>query len=130
MEFDLEPTLRCEQREPLIVHETLTDARIERRLEVPKDYVFLQGHFDGFPVVAGVVQLRWVMDALRAWRGETPHTSNMVAIEALKFPEPLLPGQAVSLEIEPARQAGCFRFRVWDGARTFASGRWVGRSSS
>jgi 3-hydroxymyristoyl/3-hydroxydecanoyl-(acyl carrier protein) dehydratase len=87
----------------------------------------LRGHFEGFPVVAGVVQLRWVSLALRAWRGSTPHAE---VIEALKFPEPLLPGQSVSLEVEVAAQADCFRFRVWDDGRTFASGRLRARVSS
>ena len=66
---------------------------------------------------------RATASAFSAWRGETPQPLQLRAIEALKFHEPLLPGQGVSVEIERARPHDAFRFRVWDDGRTFASGR-------
>ena len=84
--------------------------------------MFLKGHFDGFPVVAGVVQLRWVSDAIRALVGD--EAIRPTDVEALKFPEPLLPGGQASVEAELAGSGAFVRFRVFDGERTFASGRW------
>ena len=49
---------------------------------------------------------------------------NMVGLEALKFPEPLLPGQTLDLEVEVSAPRGPIRFRLFEGARTFATGRW------
>jgi 3-hydroxymyristoyl/3-hydroxydecanoyl-(acyl carrier protein) dehydratase len=92
---------------------------VERRLLVSDDLVFLQGHFEGFPVVAGVVQLRWVMSVLEELIGEKAQGG---VLEALKFPTPLLPGGSISVEVADA--GDFFRFRVHEGGRTFASGRW------
>jgi len=113
--FDVQP------RDPLLIAETREPRQIERRLEVPDDLVYLQGHFEGFPIVAGVVQLRWVADAVRDWLGEPPRVR---AVEALKFPEPLFPGQSFTLHAELSASGDCIRFRLDDDGRIFASGRW------
>jgi hypothetical protein len=110
-----------ERRDPLLLGESRDATAIERRLEVPDDLAFLRGHFEGFPVVAGVVQLRWVSDAVRAWLGEPPRAH---AIEALKFPEPLLPGQSFTLRVELSDRRDALRFHLYDGSRSFASGRF------
>ena len=109
---------RCD---PILIEESRRAGHIERRLEVPDDLVYLQGHFESFPIVAGVVQLRWVADAVRAWLGEMPRVR---AIEALKFPQPLLPGQSFTLRAELSERRDLIRFCLSDESRTFATGRW------
>jgi acyl-CoA synthetase (AMP-forming)/AMP-acid ligase II/3-hydroxymyristoyl/3-hydroxydecanoyl-(acyl carrier protein) dehydratase len=113
--FEVQP------RDPIQIDDSRHPGYIERRLEVPDDLIYLQGHFEGFPIVAGVVQLRWVTDAVRAWLGEMPRVQ---AVEALKFPEPLLPGQSFTLRAEFSERRDSLRFRLYDGSRTFATGRW------
>jgi acyl-coenzyme A synthetase/AMP-(fatty) acid ligase len=113
--FDAQP------RDPILIDDSHDADHIERRLEVPDDLVYLQGHFEGFPIVAGVVQLRWVMDAVRAWLGEMPRVR---AVEALKFPEPLLPGQSFTLRANLSERRDLIRFHLYDESRTFATGRW------
>jgi 3-hydroxymyristoyl/3-hydroxydecanoyl-(acyl carrier protein) dehydratase len=108
-------------RDPILIEESRQIDQIERRLEVPDDLIFLQGHFEDFPIVAGVVQLRWVADAVRAWLGEMP---SIRAVEALKFPEPLLPGQSFTLRAEFSERRDLIRFRLSDESRTFVTGRW------
>jgi hypothetical protein len=109
------------RRDPLMTGETRGSRRIERKLEVPDDLVYFQGHFEDFPVVAGVVQLRWAMDAARELLGEPPRVRG---IEALKFPDPLLPGQPFALAVELAIEGTSIHFRLWDGRLTFATGRF------
>jgi hypothetical protein len=108
------------RQDPLMKGETRGTRRIERILEVPEDLVYFRGHFEDYPVVAGVVQLRWVMDAARELLGESPRVG---AIEALKFPDPLLPGQPFALSVEFAREGTSLHFRLWKGRLTFATGR-------
>jgi acyl-coenzyme A synthetase/AMP-(fatty) acid ligase len=108
------------RQDPLMKGETKGTRRIERMLEVPEDLVYFRGHFEDYPVVAGVVQLRWVMDAARELLGESPRVG---AIEALKFPDPLLPGQPFALSVEFAREGTSLHFRLWKGRLTFATGR-------
>ena len=104
--------------------ESIGARRIERKFEVPDDLVFFRGHFEAHPVVAGIVQLRWVMDAARELLGEPPSVRR---IEALKFPELLLPGQSFALAVELSDSRELIHFRLWEGRRTFATGRcWLG----
>ena len=109
------------RRDPILIKESRCADYIERRLEVPDDLVFLQGHFEGFPIVAGVVQLRWVVGAVCAWIGKMPRVQ---AVEALKFPEPMLPGQSFTLRADLSERRDSIRFRLYDQSRTFATGRW------
>ena len=78
-------------RVPLLLAEDLGADSLARELEVPEDLAYLDGHFDGFPVVPGVVQLGWVMDAAEVALGGPLRLS---AVETLKFRELLLPGSA------------------------------------
>jgi acyl-coenzyme A synthetase/AMP-(fatty) acid ligase len=90
---------------------------------VPADLAQLEGHFPGHPLVAGVVQLGWVMEALAAELGRAPALGQL---EALKFHEVLLPGARARLRLEVAEGGAAFRFELADAARperVFSSGR-------
>jgi acyl-coenzyme A synthetase/AMP-(fatty) acid ligase len=103
-----------------ILNETREGDAFERRIEVTQRLPQLEGHFEGFPVVAGVVQLGWAVDAATAWLGQRPR---LAGLEALKFPHPLLPGRTLTLRIERAREGHVLRFRLHEGDDVFASGR-------
>jgi hypothetical protein len=107
------PRVVCEQRS--------VDA-LERRLEIPDDLAHLEGHFDTFPVVAGVVQLAWALDAAADWLGRRPA---LAGLEALKFPVPLRPGRSLTLRVERSGQSPNLRFRLHDGDIVYAVGRAV-----
>jgi acyl-coenzyme A synthetase/AMP-(fatty) acid ligase len=111
--------------------EVLTSRReacgLETRLRIPHDLAFLEGHFPGSPVVAGVVQVHFVMAALEELLGAAPR---LEALEALKFQEVLLPGQEVRLRLQLAQEgpdgSARFAFTLADPEhpeRLFASGR-------
>jgi acyl-CoA synthetase (AMP-forming)/AMP-acid ligase II len=90
---------------------------------VPADLAQLEGHFPGHPLVAGVVQLGWVMEALAAELGAAPALDQL---EALKFHEVLSPGAHARLRLELAEGGRAFRFELADAAqpeRVFSSGR-------
>jgi hypothetical protein len=107
-------------REPRIVSEALEADAFVRRLEIPEDLASLEGHFDAFPVVAGVAQLAWVLDAAAAWLGRRPR---LRAVEALKFPVPLRPGGSLVLRLERSATGSQLLFRLSDGDRVFGTGR-------
>jgi 3-hydroxymyristoyl/3-hydroxydecanoyl-(acyl carrier protein) dehydratase len=108
------------EREALLHHEARGPGWLERQLEVPRDLVYLDGHYDGQPLVAAVVELRWVMEAAFDLLGRTPRVSEL---EVLKFPEVLLPGQRFALRVERCEPGDRLAFRLYDGTRVFASGR-------
>ncbi|MFG6177062.1 AMP-binding protein [Halomonas sp. THAF12] len=66
-------------------------------LEVPERLSYLEGHFDGFPLVPGVVMIQWAIEladeafgALGSFRG----------VERLKFQRILRPGARFMLRLE------------------------------
>jgi 3-hydroxymyristoyl/3-hydroxydecanoyl-(acyl carrier protein) dehydratase len=107
-------------REATLQHETRGEGWLERRLEVPRDLAYLDGHYAGNPIVPAVAQLRWVMEAAFDLLGGAPRVREF---EVLKFPELLLPGQVFALRVERRSAGGLLDFRLFEGARVFASGR-------
>jgi len=92
---------------------------------IPRELAHLEGHFPGHPLVAGVVQLHFVMGALAELTDAQPR---LASLEALKFHELLGPGAHVRLHLETnaAPEGAQFRFRLVDAAapgRIFSSGR-------
>src|SRR5262249_61965927 len=81
---------------PKLVGERRDPGHLVRELEVPEDLAALEGHFEGFPLVAGVVQLGWVFDAAAEWLGGAPP---LARVEALEFPQPPRPPRRLTLQL-------------------------------
>lgn len=93
-------------------------ASLHGRARVPKDLVYLEGHFPGHPVLPGFVELDWVLGLARE---QLALSEPLAAIEALKFRSLLLPGSEFELRIEPTAAGMRFAFASSDG--DVASGR-------
>lgn len=87
------------------------------RLEVPTGLACWAGHFPGRPMLPGVLQVEWVLRELEAWQGEGPR---LVALEGLKFKQPVLPGDALALELAADDGIG---FRFLRGGEVVSQGR-------
>jgi acyl-coenzyme A synthetase/AMP-(fatty) acid ligase len=110
-------------REPWILDEVREARRIRRTLAVPGDLAQLEGHFEGFPVVPGVVQLGWALAAAAELIGGYPTPRQ---IEALKFATMLRPGDRAVLEVETNEDGARVSFVLRDprdASRNFSSGR-------
>jgi len=110
---------RAPVRAPIALSEERSDRTLVRRLRVPAELAFLEGHFPGRPIVAGVVQVHWVLQAARELIGER---ARVRALEGVRFRELLLPGQELALELD-WDGAHSLQFKLADGARVFSSGR-------
>ena len=100
----------------------------ELTLRVPENLGCLDGHFPDLPVVPGVVQIRWVIEAARPLLGGE---AILERVEALKFKKILQPGDVFRLRVEVSVSADALNFRLWNEERLFSSGRWlVGRRRS
>lgn len=66
----------------------------------------LPGHFPGRPLVAGVLLLEQVAQALRSWRGE-----RLARVLEAKFIAPLLPGEAAEVALTAAGERVRFEIR-------------------
>jgi 3-hydroxymyristoyl/3-hydroxydecanoyl-(acyl carrier protein) dehydratase len=87
--------LAWEER-PLTAEGGRTQRRYRTRL--PEDYAFFEGHFPGYPVLAGVAQLHeLVLPCLRRARpgAEAPRQWT-----AIKFPKRICPGDALEVSLD------------------------------
>jgi acyl-coenzyme A synthetase/AMP-(fatty) acid ligase len=107
-------------RSPQLLAEERGDGSLARELAVPDELAYLEGHFEGFPIVPGVVQVGWVMEAAEAALGAP---LRLAAVENLKFRELLLPGQRFRLELDWGAPLETLRFRLAAGERVFSTGR-------
>jgi hypothetical protein len=98
----------------------MADNRCERLLKVPEDLEYLSGHFPGFPVVPGVAQIGWVLDAARE---VLAGPATLRAVEALKFKRLLRPADVVHLRVELSTDRSTVDFRLWDDGGVVSSGR-------
>lgn len=87
-------------------------------LEVPERLSYLQGHFDEFPLVPGVVMVQWAIQYAREVFGAL---GDFGGLERLKFQKVLLPGQRLTLSLEQRPDGITFIFDTKQGRH--ASGR-------
>ena len=107
--------------QPERLSESRSQAGLRQELRVPLDLPCVDGHFPGFGVVPGVVQLAWAIDAAAGLMRQAPEIGQ---ISALKFGTLLRPGQVFTLSVDLVA-AGGFRFRLDAGDRVFSSGRCI-----
>jgi uncharacterized membrane protein len=107
---------------PERLHRSSGDGWLELRLRVPEDLCYFDGHFDDFPVVAGVVQLEWIHELAAELLGAPPTIARM---EQIKFHQLLQPGQAFSARLDHDRERSRIAYVLHDGEARFASGRMV-----
>lgn len=89
-------------------------------LVVPHDHPSLPGHFPGRPVVAGVLMLEGVLEAIERQAGPL---RGQLRLPQVKFVQPLLPGQSAHVVLDGA--APRWKFRVERQGVLLASGEVV-----
>lgn len=111
---DLDAMLgRTDAREPLHVA-TLTDTAeaVHRVLHVPPDLAWFKGHFPTEPILPGIVQVGWAVDAARALTGRP---EGPASVQQLKFKSPIRPQSIVDLTLTRVDGGVAFAFRSAGG---------------
>lgn len=106
----------------LIEKKQLADDHLHLHYQVPKDMAYFEGHFKNAPVVAGVVQLQWVTEAIAQHFGHDLQTGGM---EAVKFHQLLFPEQHFLLDLRRKANKGKWIYKITSGEATICSGRFV-----
>lgn len=95
---------------------------------VPADYYAFSGHFDGYPVLSGAVQLHdLVLPVLRAWLGNSVQPAQFLE---LKFLARIGPGAAVEVRLQPAANGRGIEFAILQGTLRYTSGRLLLRENA
>ena len=111
-----------ERMQPEVLSSQSKPGRLAIDLRVPEALACWPGHFPEQPIVPGVLQLQWAMEAIESWEGALPRVSR---IDALKFKSVLLPGQQAQLNISRETKPTGYRFELRREAVVFSSGRLV-----
>ena len=69
-----------------------------RRVHLPEDYAWFEGHFEGYPVLAGAVQLKTLL--VPAIEEAFPDLGPLRRLTRLRWNERILPGDTVDLALE------------------------------
>ena len=86
-------------------------------LFVPKELVYFQGHFDGFAILPGVVQIDWACQFARNLLGNF-HSQK---IKNLKFSAPIYPSASCTLTLHADKPQQC-RFLFEDEVQVLSEG--------
>jgi 3-hydroxyacyl-[acyl-carrier-protein] dehydratase len=94
-------------------------------VRVPEDYAWYAGHFPGYPIMAGVVQLHeLVMPAVASVH---PGLGELRSVTNVKFHKRIVPGDALELSLswpDAAADGGLpFDFEIRRDAKVCAAGR-------
>jgi 3-hydroxymyristoyl/3-hydroxydecanoyl-(acyl carrier protein) dehydratase len=94
--------------------------RVVLELTAPSNLLYFDGHFPGVPILAGVVQIHWVIAYGRQCFDLPPV---FLGIHALKFQRIIAPEKPFTLELvhEPAKS--CLSFKITSRAGTHSSGK-------
>ncbi len=109
-------------RHPQVLWEARTDTGYRLQLQVPEDLYYLNGHFSQMPIVAGVCQLKWVIDYIQNYTGETLYLS---AMEDVKFQRSLFPNNLFMIQLTYLSHLKTWQYEVFADDQRFASGRLV-----
>jgi acyl-coenzyme A synthetase/AMP-(fatty) acid ligase/3-hydroxymyristoyl/3-hydroxydecanoyl-(acyl carrier protein) dehydratase len=120
---DLIALLDDEQSRPRLPLQRLLERNAERavlELTAPSDLFYFEGHFPGVPILAGVVQIHWVIAYGRQCFDLPPVFRG---IHALKFQRIITPEKPFTLELvhEPAKS--CLSFKITSRIGTHSSGK-------
>lgn len=105
--------------EPEILASHKDGASLILQLHIPSELIYFRGHFPGFPLLPGVVQVDW---AIRLARKSFDLPENFQRLSALKFMRVLQPGAEVTLTLEQ-HNVNELRFRYQENGQTCSSGR-------
>jgi len=98
-------------------HEEIVAATVH----VPEDYVWFQGHFETYPVMAGVVQLHELL--LPIIGSHRPELGPLCELQSVKFLARISPGDDLSVTLRFAAQAGQCHFTITNRDRTCSAGQ-------
>jgi 3-hydroxymyristoyl/3-hydroxydecanoyl-(acyl carrier protein) dehydratase len=91
-------------------------------LSVPRTLLYLQGHFPGFAVLPGVVQVDW---AIRYGRQYLPLGAGAAKTIQVKFRKPIRPDLAFDLWLAYGAEQRRLSFECRDEGTLYSSGQIV-----
>ena len=113
--------LRSGVAEPIAQNLIKTDKDLSADLVFLGDSAYFKGHFDGYPILPGVIQLHFVMKFIRLFFNITPESYDILK---LKFSSLILPDTPVHFELNKLSDNE-FTFNYENGDIKYSAGKIV-----
>ena len=107
---------------PTVISQNSEDNEANLNLFVPVHLHYFKGHFNGNPVLPGVVQTHW---AVHYGKKIFSFSDNFIRLEAIKFQRVLKPQLKVTLKLSWNISKKKLTFSYSDNETTYSSGRIV-----
>lgn len=107
-------------RWPAVIHARQDGSRLIVVAQLDDATLYLQGHFPGEPILPGVAQLNWAIEAGIAVLGIS---APFAGVDGLKFQNIMRPGDHFTLEIESLEEQQRLRFKYRFGTVLYSQGR-------
>lgn len=110
----------CEVKKPEVVGVERTEEQAELKLFVPEALLYFRGHFPGFAILPGVVQLDW---AIQYGRQHFALGAVYASTIKIKFRKPIRPNHHLTLNIKYVPARNCIYFDYADAEGACSSGQ-------
>jgi 3-hydroxymyristoyl/3-hydroxydecanoyl-(acyl carrier protein) dehydratase len=109
-----------EMKHPEIVGLVRSEEQATLKLIVPEELLYFRGHFPGFAILPGVVQLDWAIQYGREHFALGAVFANAIRI---KFRKPIRPNHQLTLSIKYVPARNCIYFDYADAEGACSSGQ-------
>lgn len=113
------PDVNQRPTHPQVLKVEHTESGYLLHLSIPDDLLYLEGHFPQMPIVAGVCQLKWVIDYIQTYTGAP---LQITAFKDIKFLRPLFPNQSCVMELIYVPHEPSWRYQIYANTQRFSSG--------
>lgn len=105
---------------PQILDSVAGENRLEYRLRIDADLTVFEGHFPGFPILPGVVQIDW---AIKLGRTLLAADSVFQSMHRIKFMRPITGDTHLQLALSTTPDGRNLTFKYYDDGHVYSSGR-------
>lgn len=104
---------------PQVLEQRLDGSRAALALVAPAGLRYFEGHFPGFPVLPGVVQIGWAAALANRLFGRELVVAGM---RRVKFMRLIHPGKRIELELALSENGQRLQYRYFDAEGDYSSG--------
>lgn len=109
---------------PEVLNADINGDEVSLTLNIPADLLYFQGHFDGHPILPGVVQVHWAEHFARQYLTiDAGAIDSFSGLEVIKFQQVIQPDTTVTLALQWLPDKHKIVFRYFTDQSNYSSGR-------
>lgn len=108
---------------PIILQQSIKGDEALFSLLVPDYLIYFKDHFPSYPILPGVVQIKWATDLAAQMPLPDLFQENFSAITKLKFMRMIFPGNRLNLQLTVSSVNKTLNFRFFNDKGDYSSGQ-------